>query len=147
MPISAFADKEHQPSFDEVCAIVGSRLPLWLALNEFVFEFYGLPGEWKFGGKSYGWNICFRKSGRTLVSFYPQAEGLTTQLVLGQAQVPQALNLKLNAKVRRVLLETPQLHDGRWLFIPVRTERDVRDIEQLVLVKAPPKRRRSASSS
>ena len=140
MAISAFADRDHPPTFDQVCDVLGSRQSLWIRLNEFMLDYYGLPGEWKFYGKSYGWIVWFRKSGKTIVAFYPQNESLTVQIVLGQTLVPQALNLKLGARTRERIQETPQLHDGRWLFIPVRTDRDAHDVEQLILLKAPPKR-------
>ena len=42
------------------------------------------------------------------------------QIVLGSAQVEQALPLELGEAVGTLLRETPQFHDGRWLFIPVR---------------------------
>jgi len=32
----------------------------------------------------------------------------------------------------------PLLHDGRWLFIPVMSETDAADVEQLLLVKRRP---------
>ncbi len=138
MAISAFSDKGHRPDFEEVCGVLGSRQSLWLRLNQFMLDYYGLPGEWKFYGKSYGWIVWFRKGGRTIVSFYPQAEGVVAQIVLSASQVPAALALRLGAKTRHLIEETPQLHDGRWLFIPVRTERDARDVEQLILLKARP---------
>ncbi|MGE5137891.1 MAG: DUF3788 family protein [Rudaea sp.] len=140
MAISAFADENHRPDFDEVCSVLGSRQSLWVRLNQFMLDYYGLPGEWKFYGKSYGWIVWFRKGGRTLVAFYPQPEGLVAQIVLSAEQVPAAMVLRLGPKTRHLLEATPQVHDGRWLFIPVRTERDAGDVEQLVLLKARPVR-------
>ncbi|MGB8646664.1 MAG: DUF3788 family protein [Anaerolineae bacterium] len=143
MAISAFSDQDHPPTYDEVCEILGSHQPHWIQLNEFMLGYYGVPGEWKFSGKNYGWIIWFRKGGKTLASFYPQKEGMVIQLVLGQAHVPQALGLRLTPKIRQLIQETPQLHDGRWLFIPVKTERDRRAVEQLILIKSPPPKRRA----
>ncbi|MBA4375940.1 MAG: hypothetical protein C0401_07185 [Anaerolinea sp.] len=60
------------------------------------------------------------------------------QVVLGKEQVEKALCLRLGAKVGNMVRETPQLHDGKWLFIPVTTEVDVQDIEQLLLTKKRP---------
>ena len=62
------------------------------------------------------------------------------QIVLGNAQVEQALALELGEAVGTLLRETPQFHDGRWLFIPVRTARDAVDVKQLLQVKRRPKR-------
>ncbi len=62
------------------------------------------------------------------------------QIVLGNVQVEQALQLELGEAVGTLLRETPQFHDGRWLFIPVRTARDAEDAKQLLQVKRRPKR-------
>lgn len=94
---------------------------------------------WSFGGKKYGWNIWYRRSGKTLASLYPQREYFVAQIVLGKAQVEKAFQLELGEHVRTVLAETPQLHDGRWLFIQVRTEQDVADVQALLQVKQRPR--------
>ncbi len=139
MAIGLFVDKEHQPTTQELCECLGSRYALWEALTQFIADNYALPGEWTFGGKNYGWNIWYRKSGKTLITLYPKPNGFVAQIVLGKAHVEQALALKLHKNVARVLNETAQLHDGRWLFIPVQGPQDVRDIQHLLQVKRRPK--------
>jgi len=66
------------------------------------------------------------------------------QIVLGRDQVEQALTLKLGKNVGTVLAETPQLHDGRWLFITAKNAKDVKDIQQLLQVKRRPRPQKSA---
>lgn len=65
--------------------------------------------------------------------------------VLGKDQVTQALEAPLGAHIGGLLRETPQPHDGRWLFIPVKSAADVADIEQLLLIKKRPKQARNSS--
>ena len=91
-----------------------------------------------YGGKNYGWNLWYRKSGRSLVSLYPQENAFIAQVVLGREQVEKALSLSLGENVGRVLHETPSLHDGRWLFIKITTETDLVDVEQLLMLKKRP---------
>lgn len=91
-------------------------------------------------GKNYGWNVWYRKSGKTLASLYPQERGFVVQIVLGKDQVEKALQLSLGENVGNVLRTTPQLHDGRWLFMHVGSETDVADIEQLLQVKRRPRK-------
>jgi len=45
-----------------------------------------------------------------------------------------------------MLRESPQLRDGRWLFVPILNEADAKDVEQLVLVKMRPTRRHRVGS-
>ncbi len=138
MAIGFFVDKTHMPSEGEMKTAMGAAYPLWQKLLMFIEENYQMPGELSFGGQKYGWNLWYRKSGKSLVSLYPQADSFIAQVVLGKDQVEAALGLALGEKVRRMLRETPQLHDGKWLFIPVTDEVDERDIEQLLLVKKRP---------
>ena len=139
MTIGRFLDKDYQPTETAVLAALGAKQPLWKDLTQFISNNYPIPGEWNFGGKNYGWNLWYRKSGKTLVTLYPQDGYFVAQIVLGKAQVEQALTLKLGKNVGTVLAETPQLHDGRWLLIKVKTQRDVKDIQQLLQVKRRPR--------
>ena len=139
MTIGLFVDKEYQPTETAVLEALGAKRPLWKALVQFIADNYPIPGEWNFGGKNYGWNLWYRKSGKTLVTLFPQNGYFVAQIVLGKDQVEQALNLKLGKNVGTVLTETPQLHDGRWLFIKVKSGKDVKDVEQLLQVKRRPR--------
>ena len=141
MTIGIFSDKDHQPTPGEILDALGSRRPLWEKLVQFIADNYQMPGELSYGGKNYGWNVWYRRSGKTLLSLYPQQNHFVAQIVLGNDQAKQALELKLGKNVRQVLQETPQLHDGRWLFVRVRTEKDVKDIQQLLQVKKRPRPR------
>jgi hypothetical protein len=143
MSIGIFTDKERQPGQVEIQAALGLAYPLWERLVRFIEDAYGLPGEISFGGRKYGWNIWYRKGGKSLASIYPQGGGFTVQIVLGREQVEKVAGLELGDGVRTVFENTPQLHDGRWLFIPVQSERDVQDIEQIVLVRRKPIREKS----
>lgn len=138
MAIGYFTEKLHQPTPDELAAVMGAAYPFWQRLLRFIADTYQMEGELSYGGKNYGWNLWVRKSGKSLVSLYPQAGSLVAQVVLGKAQVEQALTLNLGDKVGRMVRETPQLHDGKWLFIPVTDEIDAGDVAQLLLVKKRP---------
>ncbi len=144
MSIGVFSDKEHQPTPQEISHALGSKQPLWARLTQFISDHYQMPGELSFGGKKYGWNVWYRKSGKTLVSLYPQQEYFVAQIVLGKDQAEQALNLKLGGNVQQVIQKAPQLHDGRWLFIQVRNEQDVQDVEQLLQIKKRTRRQKTA---
>lgn len=141
MSIGAFLDKDMPPSPQDILEALGGQRALWEQLIQFLGENYQLPGELNYGGKNYGWNLRYRKSGKTLLTLYPQQGYCVAQIVLGKAEVEQALALKLGKNVQTCLVETPQLHDGRWLFIKVRTARDVKDVQQLLQIKRRPKAR------
>ena len=141
MAIGFFLDKEHQPSPDELSAAMGPATLLWERLVRFIADTYQMPGEWSYGGKKYGWNLWYRKGGKSLTSLYPQQGYLVAQVVLGREEGERALALSLGEHVGGMLRVAPLLHDGRWLFIPVTTEIDAADVEQLLLVKRRPVKR------
>ena len=61
-------------------------------MTRFLAEAYPeIPPELSYGGKKYGWNLWYRKSGKSLLSLYPQEGYFVAQIVLGNAQVEQAL--------------------------------------------------------
>ncbi len=72
MTIGLFADKDYQPTETAVLAALGAKRALWEELTQFIADNYPIPGEWNFGGKNYGWNLWYRKSGKTLITLYPQ---------------------------------------------------------------------------
>jgi hypothetical protein len=138
MPISFFVDKTHCPENEELALTLGTALPVWTRITDFIAKNYAMVGDMMYGGKNYGWNLWYRKSGKSLVSLYPQENHIIVQVVLGREQVEKALMLPLGENVSHVLHETPSLHDGRWLFIKVTTETDAADVEQLILLKRKP---------
>lgn len=142
MPIGFFLDKTHQPGEDEIRTALGACFPLWSRLTQFLADQYQLPGDLSYGGKNYGWNLWYRRSGKSLATLYPQAGSFVAQVVLGKDLVEKAVGLNLGENVREVFQETPQLHDGRWLFITINSDRDVEDVEKLLLLKKKPFRKK-----
>jgi hypothetical protein len=144
MPIGSLLEKNHLPTPQDIQQTLGAAWPLWDDLTCFLAEAYPeIPAELSYGGKKYGWNLWYRKSGKSLLSLFPNEGYFVAQIVLGNAQVEQALGLQLGEAVGTLLRETPQFHDGRWLFIPVRTGQDAADVKQLLGVKRKPKQAKS----
>jgi hypothetical protein len=142
MTMGYFTNRSHQPSPEEIRLALGSLYPLWERLTRFIDTNYQIAGEFSFWGPAKsGWNLRYRKKGKALVALYPQKERIMAQVVLGKAQAERAQSLKLGEKVSKMLREAPQLHDGRWLSIPILNEADAEDVEQLLLVKMRPIRR------
>lgn len=138
MPIGYFLDKTRPPTPEELQAVMGSVFPLWQRLLRFIETNYKLSEDMSYGGKNYGWNLWYRKSGKSLVSLYPQQDRFVAQVVLGREQAGKTATLNLGEKVRKLVDETQQRHDGKWLFIPVTDEADVMDVEKLLLLKRRP---------
>ena len=46
--------------------------------------------------------------------------------------------------MRRIIEAAKPYPEGRWLFIPLGSETDLRDVERLLIEKSPPKKRQEA---
>lgn len=143
MSISYFSEKSIQPLINEIESVLGESLPLWKRLTQFIDQQYQIPADLSYGGRNYGWNFWYRKSGKSLISLYPQEGQFTAQVILGKSELEKAFGLILGENVGKMVRETPMLHDGKWLFVPVKSEIEENDIEQLLLIKKRPIKQKS----
>jgi hypothetical protein len=139
MAVGTFVDKQHQPTMKGIFASIGSKKELWDSLERFVAENCRTKRDFAFYGRNYGWALRFRKAGKALLSMYPGEGSFTVQIVLGAIPAKKASNLKLGRNVRTVLENAHEFPEGRWLFIKVGSKQDVRDVQQLLLLKEQPK--------
>jgi len=138
MVIGTFVDKGHKPTMREIFTSIGSRRGLWEELIRFIAENYHSKGELIFGGENYGWALRYRKGGKALTAVYPARESFVAQIVIGPSQAEEAFRLDLGKKVRRMLEDAHPYHDGRWLFVNVRSKRDIDDVQRLLMAKLSP---------
>ncbi|MFQ5980141.1 MAG: DUF3788 domain-containing protein [Candidatus Heimdallarchaeota archaeon] len=137
-------DKTHQPTDDEIVNYIGEgAAEAWLEIRQFLEKYYDFVPETVFYGAKYGWTIRYRKSGKTLCSFFPEKGGFTLLITFGKKEAEKALSLRdeLSAKIRTLLENAKQLRDGRWLWIRVMDASDNPDIKKLVQIKRKPKRK------
>jgi hypothetical protein len=138
MTIGIFLDQDHRPAKKEIERALGKRYALYRGLIDFMRRSYQLVGELSYGGKNYGWNLWFRRSGKTLLNLFPQDGFCVAQVVLGKEQIESAKRIKLGARVAEVFAGASQFHDGRWLYAPVKSAKDAEDIQALVALKRKP---------
>lgn len=60
------------------------------------------------------------------------------QIIIGPGQLEEALQLRLGAKVQKILINARAFTEGRWLFIPVESEMGCQDVRRLLKVRASP---------
>jgi len=143
-------DKTKQPSDAEMISVIGQpTAEAWTALRRFLVETYGIAPIFNSGGQKYGGNLQHRIGGRPLCEMYLEHGSFTALVILGKTELDQAL-AKLDtfgSTVRQALVETPRNHDGCWMYIRVSDaqtcSQNVQDIEQLILIKKRPSRKRS----
>ncbi len=146
-------DKTAQPSDADMVNVIGQPIAdAWVALRHFLTETYNIAPVFDSGGKKYGWNLQHRIGGRPLCEMYPENGSFTALVILGKSELEQALERidTFGSLVRKALTETPRLHDGCWMYIrvadPLTCQQDVQDIQQLILIKKKPPRKKTPSS-
>ena len=134
-------DQNTEPTEEDILRTVGERKDLWLHLRKYVETHYDFVPELDFGGKKYGWAIRYRKSGKTLITLFPEEGAFTALVVLGRKEVEKAQPLldDLSPGVRTLFENTQQLHDGRWLWIRPCCEGDIESVKTLLGTKRKPK--------
>ena len=132
-------DKDHQPTDREILKTIGDTAP-WLELRHHLETSYDFAPELVDYGK-HGWTIRYRKSGKTLCSLFPEKGAFTALVVLSKEKAEKALSMmdQFSAGVRKLLNDTEQLHDGRWLWIRIHDQSDINSIKELLKLKRKPK--------
>ena len=135
MSIGTFTDKAHPPTTEQIRERIGPKSAAWEELTCFVRDRFKPQGELRFYGKNYGWACRFRKSGKALASFYPADDGFTVQIVLSPGETRGARALRLGKRTERIIDEAHAYPEGRWLFIPIKSAKDVDDVKHLLMLK------------
>ena len=130
-------DGTHTPTEKEIADFIGEPAKgAWVQLRRFVKENYDIEPEMIFSGK-HGWDVRYRKNGKTLVTLTPEKGAVRVLIVLGGEKSEKALSMRneLSPKMYELIENTKQLHDGRWLWIRLFQTKDAEDIERLLPMK------------
>jgi hypothetical protein len=142
-------DKNIPPSDEDMVKVIGQPLAeAWTELRRFLVETYAIEPYLQCGGPRYGWNLQHRKGGRPLCEIYPEYGSFTALVILGKKELEQALERleTFGPTVQQALVDSPRYHDGCWMYMrisdPLTCQQDVQDIEQLILIKKKPPRKK-----
>ncbi len=136
MSIGAFTEKNHQPTRTEVVEVLGAMLQRWQALVQHIRATFHGQEDLKFCyGKQYGWALRFRIKGSLLTALYPARNGFVVQVILSRPALEQAQALTLGDAARQAIARAKPYPEGKWLFIPVQSEQDLRDVQSLLALK------------
>ncbi len=135
MAVGVYTDKQHLPTNREIVAALGKASDHWRECIGFVEEQFHAKGDWRYYGKNHGWALRFKKGGRALVSLYPSKGVFTAQMILSEGVVKKSRNLRLGPSSRAAIDRATPYPEGRWVFVAVGSKRDLRDVENLLLLK------------
>ncbi len=134
--------KETEPTLREVEGFVGSAL--WTDLRTYLEESYRVQPKTSYSSCSGqpGWNVKYQKSAKSLCTLYPMPGYFIALVVIGEKERTRA-ELLLPActeYVQNVYQTAGGINGARWLMIEVKDPSTLRDVQNLISLRVPPKR-------
>lgn len=136
MAASAFGDKASPPRADQLHATLGRAARHWEAVVDRLGSAYPpLTETWKYGGQKWGWALRLQQPKRTVVWLTPCRGYFVAGLALGEKAVRAAHKSGLPAAVLTLIDGAKKYAEGRAVRLEVRTQKDVRIVEQVAAAK------------
>ena len=111
-------DKSYKPTISEIFHFV--QLPLFQELYEYMLRKYQANVSIEYSGDKslLGWNVKYKKAGRTLCTVYPRKGHFPLLLVVGRKEKEQTEEWlpELSEEFRQIFLNTKEGMGQRWLL-------------------------------
>jgi len=129
-----------EPTEDEMNEFLGKQAGLmWKQITNYVDENYEFEPVREREGLDA--TIRYRRSGKTLLTFYPKRNELTVLIIFGKKEVEKFENSRseFSSELIDIFMNTKQYHDGRWLHVRIPPFRHFEDIKKLLMIKKKPR--------
>ncbi|HEY4976655.1 MAG TPA: DUF3788 family protein [Gaiellaceae bacterium] len=136
MAHGAFTDRTSRPGEAEIETALAGAVTLWKELAAFVEDSFRVRSDWKFYGKNYGWLLAYKKSGKALVSLYPNAGSFTAQVILKDDQLARVPRELLIPELEAAIERAKPYAEGRWIFLSVVFKRELEVAKKLIEIRA-----------
>jgi AraC family transcriptional regulator len=131
----------HEPSDNQIKEFVGT--PLWDDLANHLRQAYNVQpklfysccsmqnGLWK------GWNVKYKKSGKSLCTLYPRQGYFVALVVVGAKEYAKAdlLMPLCDEYTQEIYSQTKWGSGGKWLTIDVTSDKILRDVKNLIAIR------------
>jgi hypothetical protein len=141
MALSAFEDKAHRPTQEELASMMGKSADLWRELKLHLQSEHGaskhgaLAEEWSFPGAKFGWSLRIKDGKRVLVYLTPCKGHFLAGFVLGGKAVAAAHASRLPRDVVAMTDGARAYAEGRGVRLEVRTRKDLDAVRTLASIK------------
>lgn len=130
-------DGTQKPSLESISAYVNS--PLWEQLHEYMEEQYQIAPVLEYSRCSMqrGWNVKYKKAGRTLCTLYPMEGYFIALVVIGERERAETeLALPFFTEYLQHLYEETRTSIGqKWLMIHVTNLALLEDVRQCIAIR------------
>ena len=131
-------DKKYHPSLEEISEYIGC--PMFLRFCSELKETYKCSEQIEFSSCSMerGWNIKFKKSGKSLCTIYPRESYFTVMVVVGRKEKAfvEAILEECTPQLREIYHQTKDGNGQRWLMLDLEDcEAMYQDILRLIAIR------------
>lgn len=132
-------DGLQEPTLYEMSDFV--RNSLWDKFCNYMIEKYNTKPKFDYSKCSWapGWNVKFKKSGKTLCTLYPKEGFFTALVVIGKSEKEEVEELlpDLTMDLQQLYNETKEGMGQRWLMIDLEDE-DIRyeDVKRIIDIRS-----------
>ena len=135
-------DGNHKPSYDNISEFIGNDL--WNELNLYLQEAYNIQPNVTYSKCSAqkGWNIKYRKGGKSLCTLYPMQGYFIALVVIGAKEMAEAdLLLPLCSQYTQNLYQQTEFSlGGKWMMVNVTKADILHDVKKLIGLRVKPNR-------
>lgn len=136
MALSAFDDKSHQPTDEDLLVTLGNTYVYWNELQRLLeLRLSPMSTEWGFTSKSTGWGMRVRHGERIIVYMTPCKGYFLASFALGEKAVKAAHESDLPSSVLTVIDGAKKYAEGRGVRLEVHSADLLSSIEKLAIAK------------
>ncbi|KUG04773.1 hypothetical protein ASZ90_017912 [hydrocarbon metagenome] len=133
-------DGSHQLGFEELSGYIKEpALSWWIDINSFLQNKYNATPKMSYSKCSMqkGWNVKYKKSGKSLCTLYPEKEGFSILIVikLELASIIEAMENEFEPAVLDVVRSARPFNGTKWLMIRVEREAVLKNVRELLVLK------------
>ena len=137
MPLSALADKSHEPTDDDLRDVLGKAFEVWTGLIASVDKRIGPVSQvWGYTSKTTGWGLRLKQKDRIILYMTPQRGRFLVSFALGEKAVAAARGHGLSADILKAIDGAPRYAEGRGLRVEVSDKRQVSDLVRIAQIKS-----------
>ena len=136
MALSAFDDKSHEPSADQLGQVLGRSFARWQELiDHLAAEQAPLDVTWIHSGANWGWSLRLKRKKRAIVYLTPRERHFLAGFALGEKAVAAARQAGLPEPVLEIIDGARKYAEGRAVRLEVRTKKALEAVARLAAVK------------
>lgn len=132
-------DYNHAPDLAEISNYINN--PLWDDFCSYLTETYRLQPTFDFSKCSWepGWNVKFKKNGKSLCTLYPRENFFVALIVIGQKEKPalEEILSSLSSDIQQLYHETEEGNGQKWLMIELEdNDKRYDDLKRMIKIRS-----------